>query len=215
MKKLLHIVLLGGLMLSVVGCGEDTPQQTVETLRTAMLNSDQAGFLSCFDASDPQKQLLAATFDMEIAQLAFRSEVTEVFGPSAAEKFGGDNPFVALVAMDPDEFSFTVDGDRASLDGVRGFWEFAKVDGEWKIALGYMVAEPAQIDKGVTTMGLVEQVYRAMFPKVSQEGMTVEQLQADLLESMDALRRQHAYTEHEAPSSHVAPEENQETPTPE
>ena len=216
MKRLFFNLLAVGVVFIASGCGaKDTPQQTVEDFRAAIVNSDQAAFLACFDASALQQQLLVATFDMEMALRAFRVQVAEAFGEPASHQFGADDPFITLMKMDPDELSFDVEGDRASLNNIRGFWEFTKVDGEWKITLGHMAASPEHVTKGVATMGLVGGVYREMIPQVTQEGMTVKQLQADLRAGMDALRAQHAYTEHQPPSTHDHAEDDGESVEPE
>lgn len=204
MKKLFHLLLVTGVMLSIAGCDSsnsdsdstaavptpkaDTPMQAFENFRAALLSGDTAAAADCFVLAGQQRDAFEAVVEFSNAVEGFDSELTRVFGEDAAAQFGLQSPLSEVADINAADCSFTEAGDTAvctSPDGTTH--DMVKADGVWKFTADDMPLDDPDFLKELEGMKAFTAIIKEMTGEVGKEGMTMEQLQATFVERMMAM----------------------------
>jgi hypothetical protein len=187
---------LAAVALLAVGCpggggSKSTPQETLQTMSSAVSEGNRDQFLSCWKADANQKKLLEAMFDMSSGSLKLKQSITKTYGPDGWKKFAAasqmgdmtDNP------LDPEKISkaqVEIKGDQAtvSVPGMGEKMTMVKEGGSWLAdakAMPQNGPPPDQMGKMVAAM-------KGAFDKVNAEvgkaGQTPESLAAKLQTEM-------------------------------
>ena len=192
------VAALAAMALLAVGCpggggSMSTPQETLQTMSSAVNEGHRDQFLSCWKADANQKKLLEAMFDMSSGTMKLKQSITKAYGPDGWKKFAAasqmgdmtDNP------LDPEKISkaqVEIRGDTASVSvpGMGQKIAMVKEAGSWlgdAKAMPQNGPPPEQMEKMVGAMkGALDKVNA----EVGKAGQTPESLAAKLQTEMMA-----------------------------
>ncbi len=165
--------------IATTGCGPkeaSTPKEAAKLMAEAMENGNKDQYLAQFDATEDEKKVIGAQFDMTQAMMAYHKKMKDAYG----DKFKGN---MDINTDEIDKAEVKIDGDKATLkmpDQQAGM-DLVKKDGAWKIDLGEKLGEDP--DKAIKMMTAQVEAYEAVMDDIGKEGETVESIGKKLMQA--------------------------------
>ncbi|MFP4139311.1 MAG: hypothetical protein ACOCZU_00540 [Planctomycetota bacterium] len=178
-RTLAVIALLGLMAIATTGCGPkeaSSPKEAAKLMAEAMEEGNKDQYLAQFEATEDQKKLLGAQFDMTQAMLEFHKKMKDAYG----DEFKGDMEF----GFDQfEKAEVKTDGDTATLTvpGQGGEMNLVKKDGAWKIDVGGEIGENPE--KGIKMIKAQIEAYESVMEDIGKEGETVDSISKKLKEA--------------------------------
>jgi len=178
-----HIVLVGGLLALLVGCGggargAETPQQAVMNMRAALLAGNEEAFLACFDVAEPDRQVLGAAFRLTQSVARCREAVVGALDEAAAADVTGDSvsPLAVMESLSAEALVCDIVEDRATVTrqdqaDVEPV-QLARRDGGWLILQTGKPSTQAEADAEAERLINLAAVYDEIADAVSQTDMS-------------------------------------------
>ena len=178
-RTLAVIALLGLVAIATTGCGPkeaSTPKEAAKLMAEAIENGDKDQYLAQFDATEDEKKLIGAQFDMTQAMLKFHKKMKDAYG----DEYEGD---MDINTDEVDKADVKIDGDKATLKmpGQSGGMDLVKKDGAWKIDVGEKIAQNPE--KGIKMMKAQVEAYESVMDDIGKEGETVDSIGKKLMQA--------------------------------
>ncbi len=178
-RTLAVTALLGLVALCAVGCGPkeaSTPKEAAKLMAEAIESGDKDQYLAQFDATEDEKELLGAQFDMMSAMREYHKKMKDAYG----EKHKGK---MDINTDEIDKADVKIDGDTAKLTvpGQMGAMDLVKKDGAWKVDLGDRLAKDQE--KGIKMMKAQVEAFESVMDDIGKEGETVDSIGKKLMQA--------------------------------
>jgi hypothetical protein len=189
------------LALLMVGCpggggSRSTPQETLQTMSSALNTGNRGQFISCWKADENQKKFLDMMFDMTSAPAQLKEAIVKTYGADGWTKFSSTSKMGHMGDMSPVDAdkiakaNVEVKGDQATatIPGQGHSMTMVKEGGSWLMEAKQLPQQgiPAQAKPMMTAM---KQSYEKVLADVGKSGQTPETLAAKLdTEMMSAMQ---------------------------
>jgi hypothetical protein len=169
-----------------------TPELAMKNIQQALLAGDNEAFVTCFKATEKEKEMLAMVGDMTTSMLTFQNAMEKEYGEEGKKGMGSS---VGDMRKDnwADSFDVTIEEDSATAtpkDGKGKKLELVKVNDAWLLtapSMGKEFSSDEEREKSLAQLKVMTDVIKGAQEKVGKEGYTAKKINEEMMMEMMAI----------------------------
>lgn len=166
-----------------------TPKLAIKNLQQALLSGDNEAFVTCFKATEKEKEMLAMVGDMTTSMLTFQNAMEKEYGEEG--KKGMKNSLGDMRKDNwADSFDVTIEEDSATAtpkDGKGKKLELVKVNDAWLLtapSMGKEFSSDEEREKSLAQLKVMTDVIKGAQGNVGKEGYSAEKINKEMMMEM-------------------------------